>query len=79
MDVPIDPQIERSVRDAVKTTMPDAMEFAVAVKSGGGSEEDVVMPLSKLLDWALGIRRTPIALTEPEARSTDFFFRFGRS
>lgn len=75
-DVPIAPEIETAVRDAVLKLMPDTLEFFVSV-SGSGDDENKGQGLLELLDWVLDIRRARLFLPPLQAASSDLLFMFG--
>ena len=76
-DVPIAPEIEKAVRDAVMKLMPDTREFSVSVSSASGDEENKGQGLLELLDWTLDLRRACLSLPPPQAASLDLLFMFG--
>lgn len=76
-DIEITDQIEQSVREAVRGTMPDAAEFSVSVVSSGPGEHEVGVGLVELLDWILAIRRPCVELPPPSMTSNDPLFMYG--
>lgn len=75
-DVPVAPELEAAVRDAVLKVMPDAREFSVSV-SRSDNDDNKGLGLLELLDWVLDIRRARLSLPQPQAASSDLLFMYG--
>jgi hypothetical protein len=72
-DVPVAPEMEKAVREAVRRSMPDAVEFSVSIVSNAQTNHDPV----GLLKWALNLRRKALSLPLVRASSSDPLFMFG--
>lgn len=76
-DVPVAPEMEKAVREAVLGLMPDAGEFSVSIMPGAEGAPDKGRGLVELLDWTLDVRRERVSLPPVTATSADPLFMFG--
>ena len=75
-DISIPEDTRNAVRSTVLKAMPNAVEFAVSIKSdaaGTGTGQGLL----DLLRWALNVRRPTVRLPEPAGDSLDPLFNFG--
>jgi len=72
-DISIGEEIERSVRNFVKTKIRDAPEFLITTKSGGSCDD-----LIALFQWVLTATSKCAPLPEPHRSGIDPLFLFGR-
>ena len=79
MDIQVTEEMEATVRETVRKTMPDAVEFAVSVIPGPDGNGDTKRGLLDLLLWALNGRRCSVRFPEPATGNLDPFFMFGTS
>ncbi|CDG51233.1 conserved hypothetical protein [Halomonas sp. A3H3] len=75
-DIELSAEMERRIRQAVISVMPDAAEFSVSVFSEDGG--DVGVGFQKLFRWILGIRRSHVQLLPAAVSGHDPLFIFGR-
>ena len=75
-DISIPEDMEEAVRSTVLKAMPNAVEFAVSIKSDP-TGTDTGQGLLDLLRWALNVRRPTARLPEPAGDSLDPLFMFG--
>jgi hypothetical protein len=76
-DVPIAPEMEKAIREAVFGPMPDAKEFSVSIVSLEEDASGAGIGLLELLDWTLSVRRARVKLPHSPRGSTDPLFMFG--
>ena len=79
MDVQVTEEMEAAVRETVRRTMPDAVEFAVSVMPEPDGNGDTRRGLLDPLLWALNGRRCSVRFPEPATGNFDPFFIFGAS
>ena len=79
MDVQVTEEMEAAVREIVRRTMPDAVEFAVSVMPGPDGNGDTRRGLLDLLLWVLNGRRSSVRFPEPATDNFDPFFMFRTS
>jgi hypothetical protein len=76
-DVSISSEMRETILNAVKTPMPDAIEFSVSVKAAASREDDAASAFLRLLDWTLGVRRKPVSLPVQETAGRNLFLVAG--
>jgi hypothetical protein len=76
-DVAIASDMQRSIREAVFGTMPDAMEFSVSIVEDEEGKFDIGRGFLELLDWTLRARRERVSLPPVIATNDDPLFMFG--
>jgi hypothetical protein len=76
-DVTVVPEMEKAVRDAVFSLMPDAIEFSVSIASDREDASNTGDGLLDLLDWTLGLRRQHVVLPPVKGTSSDPLFLLG--
>ena len=75
-DISIPEDMENAVRSTVLKSMPNAVEFAVSIKSDPAGT-DTGQGLLDLLRWALNVRRPTVRLPEPAGDNFDPLFIYG--
>lgn len=76
-DVALAPEIEKTVRQAVFSVMPDLAEFSVSILPAAQNTTDTGQGLLALFDWILSLRRQQVSLPPLVATSADPLFLFG--
>ena len=76
-DIAVAPEMEKAVRDAVYSVIPDASEFSVSVLPAAENASDTGQGLLELFDWILSLRRHRVSLPPLVATSADPLFLFG--
>ena len=75
-DISIPEDTKNAVRSTVLRAMPNAVEFAVSIKSDPAGT-DTGQGLLDLLRWALNVRRPTVRLPEPAGDNFDPLFIYG--
>lgn len=76
-DIVIAPEMKKTVRDAIFSSMPDTCEFSVSVTSGTEEDLDKGQGLLELFDWILTLRRGNVNLPSVSTTSSDPLFILG--
>ena len=76
-DIQIPPEIEKAVREAVYSQIPDTEEFNVSIRSQDENHHGQGVGLTTLLNRVLEIRRRKQSLPSAQAGSSDPLFLFG--
>lgn len=77
-DVKVAPEMEEVVRQAVFSSIPDAVEFAVSTVVDDGDTLGKGKGFLELLDWTLQVRRGRVVLPSVDTTSADPLFMFGK-
>jgi hypothetical protein len=77
-DIAIEPEIERTVRDAVLAAIPDVVEFSVSILSSSTENDKDGFGLIELLTWILKARQVRAVLPPPVGTYNDPLFMYGR-
>jgi hypothetical protein len=76
-DIQLPAEIEKSVRDAVKSQIPDMEEFSVSMRAQPEGDEGRGVGLTTLLEKVLQFRRLKQTLPSARGDSSDPLFLFG--
>lgn len=76
-DIQIPVEIQSSVRDAVKSQIPDIEEFSVSIRAKPEQNDGRGVGLTRLLDKVLQLRKLKQTLPLTLAVSSDPLFLFG--
>ena len=78
-DVTVPEEMERAVRTAITSAMPDAVEHSVSVVGDEGTDPllNKGTGLVELLEWAVNVRRAGVSMPQPTSTSHDPLFIYG--